>query len=55
MTAWGMLKHSGVNLAPGSSILIGSASGGLGTAVAQLVTAFDMVSYGCTECMRDIH
>ncbi|RYN97569.1 hypothetical protein AA0119_g7223 [Alternaria tenuissima] len=42
MTAWGMLKHSGVNLAPGSSILIGSASGGLGTAVAQLVTAFDM-------------
>ncbi|KAJ6142808.1 GroES-like protein [Penicillium samsonianum] len=42
MTAWGMLKHSGVQLPPGSSILIGSASGGLGTAVAQLVTAFDM-------------
>jgi NADPH2:quinone reductase len=42
MTAWGMLKHSGVRLPPGSSILIGSASGGLGTAVAQLVTAFDM-------------
>jgi NADPH2:quinone reductase len=42
MTAWGMLKHSGVQLPPGSSILIGSASGGLGTAVAQLATAFDM-------------
>lgn len=42
MTAWGMLKHSGVDLTPGSSILIGSASGGLGTAMAQLVTAFDM-------------
>jgi NADPH2:quinone reductase len=42
MTAWGMLKHSGVSLPPGSSILIGSASGGLGTAVAQLVKAFDM-------------
>ncbi|CAG5170888.1 uncharacterized protein ALTATR162_LOCUS7246 [Alternaria atra] len=42
MTAWGMLKHSGVDLPPGTSILIGSASGGLGTAVAQLVKAFDM-------------
>ena len=42
MTAWGMLKHSGVNLPPGSTILIGSASGGLGTAVAQLVKAFNM-------------
>jgi len=42
MTAWGMLKHSGVDLPPGSSILIGSASGGLGTAVAQLVKAFKM-------------
>jgi NADPH2:quinone reductase len=42
MTAWGMLKHSGVKLPPGSSILMGSASGGLGTAVAQLVRAFDM-------------
>jgi NADPH:quinone reductase-like Zn-dependent oxidoreductase len=42
MTAWGMLKHSGVDLPPGSSILIGSASGGVGTAVAQLVTAFKM-------------
>jgi NADPH2:quinone reductase len=42
MTAWGMLKHSGVALPPGSSILLGSASGGLGTAVAQLVAAFDM-------------
>lgn len=42
MTAWGMLKHSGVELLPGSSILIGSASGGIGTAVAQLVAAFNM-------------
>jgi NADPH2:quinone reductase len=42
MTAWGMLKHSGVELRPGSSILIGSVSGGIGTAVAQLVTAFNM-------------
>ncbi|KAF2832211.1 NAD(P)-binding protein [Ophiobolus disseminans] len=42
MTAWGMLKHSGVHLPPGSTILIGSASGGLGTAMAQLVTAFKM-------------
>lgn len=42
MTAWGMLKRSGVHLAPGSSILIGSASGGVGTAVAQIVKAFNM-------------
>lgn len=42
MTAWGMLKRSGVHLAPGSSILIGSASGGVGTAIAQLVHAFDL-------------
>ncbi|KAI8939971.1 hypothetical protein NX059_003695 [Plenodomus lindquistii] len=42
MTAWGMLKHSGVDLRPGSSILIGSASGGVGTAMAQLINAFDM-------------
>tara|TARA_R110002060_G_scaffold20498_3_gene27889 strand:- start:109 stop:1074 length:966 start_codon:yes stop_codon:yes gene_type:complete len=42
MTAWGMLKHSGVKLSPGSTILIGAASGGLGTAVAQLVNAFKM-------------
>jgi NADPH2:quinone reductase len=42
MTAWGMLKHSGVSLPPGSTILMGSASGGLGTAVAQLIRAFDM-------------
>jgi NADPH2:quinone reductase len=42
MTAWGMLKHSGVDLPPASSILLGSASGGLGTAVAQLIKAFDM-------------
>jgi NADPH2:quinone reductase len=42
MTAWGMLKHSGVSLPPGSTILMGSASGGLGTAVAQLIRVFDM-------------
>ncbi|KAF7551793.1 hypothetical protein G7046_g7613 [Stylonectria norvegica] len=42
MTAWGMLKRSGVQLPPGSSILIGSASGGVGTAIAQLVDAFDL-------------
>lgn len=37
-----MLKHSGAQLPPGSTILIGAASGGLGTAVAQLGRAFDM-------------
>jgi NADPH2:quinone reductase len=42
MTSWGMLKHIDVDLRPGSSVLIGSASGGLGTALAQLVKAFDM-------------
>lgn len=41
-TAWGMLKRSGVDLKPGNTILIGSVSGGVGTAVAQLVRAFDM-------------
>lgn len=42
MTAYGMLKRAGVDLSKGSSILIGSASGGVGTAIAQLVHAFDM-------------
>ncbi|CEI70978.1 hypothetical protein FVEN_g9659 [Fusarium venenatum] len=42
MTAWGMLRRSGVELKPGDAILIGSVSGGVGTAVAQLVRAFDM-------------
>ncbi|RYO90560.1 hypothetical protein DL766_006762 [Monosporascus sp. MC13-8B] len=42
LTAWGMLKRSGVYLVLGSRILIGSASGGVGTAVAQLVHAFDL-------------
>ncbi|KAI0843654.1 NAD(P)-binding protein [Hypoxylon sp. FL0890] len=42
MTAWGLLKRSGVNLVPGSSILIGSASGGVGTAMAELVNAFKL-------------
>lgn len=42
MTAYGMLKRSGVTLSRGSSVLIGSAAGGLGCAIAQLNTAFDM-------------
>ncbi|KAI9794646.1 MAG: hypothetical protein M1816_004533 [Peltula sp. TS41687] len=42
MTAYGMLKRAGVDLSKGSSILIGSASGGVGTAMAQLVHAFDL-------------
>ncbi|KAI8960893.1 NAD(P)-binding protein [Daldinia sp. FL1419] len=41
-TAFGMLKRAVTNLVPGSSILIGSASGGVGTAIAELVKAFDM-------------
>lgn len=42
MTAYGMLKRSEAKIEPGSSILIGSASGGVGTAMAQLVKAFDL-------------
>ena len=42
MTAFGMLCRAGVTLSPGSAILIGSVSGGVGTAMAQLVHAFDM-------------
>lgn len=42
MTAWGLLKNSDVQLPPGSSILIGSAAGGIGTAIAQLVAAFKL-------------
>lgn len=42
MTAWGMLKRTGVEPNPGDAILIGSASGGLGTAETQLVQAFDL-------------
>ncbi|KFA80385.1 hypothetical protein S40288_09851 [Stachybotrys chartarum IBT 40288] len=42
MTAWGMLKHSNVNLPPRSTILISAASSGLGTAVAQLIKAFNL-------------
>lgn len=34
MTAYGMLKRSEAKIEPGSSILIGSASGGVGTAMA---------------------
>lgn len=42
MTGYGMLRRSAAQLPPGSSVLIGSASGGVGTAIAQLVKAFDM-------------
>ncbi|KAF2170909.1 hypothetical protein M409DRAFT_18882 [Zasmidium cellare ATCC 36951] len=42
MTAWGMLRRCGVTLPPKSSILIGSAAGGVGTAIAQLVKTFNM-------------
>jgi NADPH2:quinone reductase len=42
MTAYGMLKRSGVNLTRGSSVLVGSAAGGLGCAIAQLNAALDM-------------
>ena len=42
MTAYGMLKRCQANVGPGSSILIGSVSGGVGTALAQLVRALDM-------------
>ncbi|KAK3618575.1 hypothetical protein LTR56_024567 [Elasticomyces elasticus] len=50
MTAFGMLQRSGVDLAPGSSILIGSAAGGIGTAVAQIVEAFDMKLHMIGTC-----
>ena len=52
MTAWGMLKRSGVRLPPGSSILIGSASGGVGTAMAQLVHAFDLQLHMIGTCSK---
>jgi NADPH:quinone reductase-like Zn-dependent oxidoreductase len=44
MTAYGLLTQSAAAgaLAPGKSVLIGSAAGGIGTAVAQLVRAFDL-------------
>lgn len=42
MTAYGLLKRAGAKLEMGSSILIGSVAGGVGTAMAQLVNAFDM-------------
>ncbi|KAI0130666.1 NAD(P)-binding protein [Daldinia grandis] len=41
-TAFGMLRRAVTSLVPGSSILIGSASGGVGTAIAELVRAFKM-------------
>ena len=42
MTAYGMLVRSKAPVHRGSSILIGSASGGVGTAIAQLAVAFQM-------------
>ena len=42
MTAYGMLVRSEAPVQRGASVLIGSASGGVGTAVAQLAHAFDM-------------
>ena len=42
MTAYGMLRRSPASLTPGSTILVGSAAGGVGSALAQLVHAFDM-------------
>ena len=42
MTAYGMLRRADAKLEKGSRILIGSVSGGVGTALAQLVHAFDM-------------
>ena len=57
MTAYGLLTRSGVSLARGSSILIGSAASGVGTAIAQLAEAFDMglTMYGtCSASKVDI-
>ena len=42
MTAYGMLNWSKAKVEPGSSVLIRPASGGIGTAMAQLVKAFDL-------------
>lgn len=42
MTAFGMLFRSNADLGPGSSILIGSVSGGVGSAAAQIIKALDM-------------
>lgn len=56
MTAYGILKRSEAKIEPGSSILIGSASGGIGTAMAQLVKAFnlDITMYGlCSPAKFD--
>ncbi len=56
MTAYGMLRRSGVELGRGSSVLIGGVSGAVGTAVAQLVKSFDMgiVMFGtCSKANFD--
>ena len=42
MTAYGMLMRSKASLERGSTILIGSVSGGVGTAMAQLVHSLDL-------------
>ncbi|MCJ1425672.1 hypothetical protein MMC29_003572 [Sticta canariensis] len=42
MSAFGMLKRTEAKVGPGSSILVGSASGGVGTALALIVKAFDL-------------
>ena len=57
MTAYGMLKRSQADLGPGSSILIGSVSGGVGTALAQLVRAFEMdiTMYGTCSASKFDH
>ena len=42
MTAYGLLTRSVGNIPPGSSVLVGSVSGGIGTAIAQIAKTFNM-------------
>jgi NADPH2:quinone reductase len=42
MTAYGMLTRSAGVLSKGSSVLVGGASGGIGTAIAQIAKTFDL-------------
>ena len=42
MTAYGLLTRSVGNIQPGSTVLVGSVSGGIGTAIAQIATTFKM-------------
>jgi len=48
MTAYGLLTRSVGKIEPGSTVLVGSVSGGIGTAIAQVATTFNMglVLYG---------